>query len=81
MIRLAIIIITSVLALNTELDLGVCVNDNGDGKIYNADLYYNYINYSCIGAKEGDKVLTVLFLNPTNLYCDDYIYRKDFVVR
>ena len=80
MIRLFILLATTLLSLNTELDYGLCLNNQGDGKIYNADPIYNYISYASTDAKEGDKVLTVFFLNPTNLYCDDYIYRHDFII-
>ena len=76
------IIATAILILlNTEIDFGVCLNAQGDGKTYNGDPYYNYISYASTDATTGDKVLTVFFKNPTNLECDDYIYRHDYIVR
>lgn len=66
--------------VNTEMDLGLCLNEQGDGMIYNADPDYNYISYRSTGAQTGDKVLTVLFKNPTNLAPDDYIYRNDWIL-
>ena len=75
-----IIATAALILLNTELDFGVCLNNQGDGKIYNADAYYNYISYRSTEAQEGDKVLTLFFKNPTNLECDDYIYRHDWII-
>ena len=69
------------LVLNTELDFGICLNAQGDGMVYNDDPAYNYISYASTDAQAGDKVFTVFFLNPTNLECDDYIYRHDIVLR
>ena len=63
----------------TEYDKGVCLNAEQDGMIYNADPYYNYISYRSTNAQTGDKVFTVLILNPLNTYCDDYIYRHDWI--
>lgn len=65
----------------TEYDLGVCLNDEQDGMVYNADPYYNYISYRSTDAQEGDEVFTVLVLNPFNTYCDDFIYRRDWIYR
>lgn len=80
-IRNIYIIATAVLILlNTELDYGVCLNSQGDGKLYNGEPYYNYICYASTDAQAGDKVLTVFFKNPTNLAPDDYIYRHDFII-
>jgi len=67
-------------AFRTELDKGVCLNNQGDGKLYNGEPYYNYISYASTDAKAGDKVLTVFILNPLNNYCDDYIYRHDWII-
>lgn len=68
-------------ALNTEIDFGICTNSQGDGIVYNADPEYNYISYRSTQAQAGDKVLSVFFLNPTNLAPDDYIYRADWICR
>ena len=65
----------------TEIDRGVCLNENGDGKLYNGEPYYNYISYSCTDAKAGDEVISLFILNPLNTYCDDYIYRNDWIIR
>ena len=58
---------------------GVCLNDAQDGRCYLCDEHYDYISYRRTDAEQGDKVLTLLVLNPLNNYCDDFIYRKDFV--
>ena len=76
-----IIATAAILLLNTELDYGVCLNSQGDGKIYNADAEYNYISYRSTQAKAGNKVLTVFFKNPTNMEPDDYIYRHDIIIK
>lgn len=75
-----IIATAALILLNTEIDFGVCLNNQGDGKIYNNDPVYNYISYASTSAQAGDKILTVFFLNPTNMECDDYIYRHDFII-
>ena len=78
--RIYIIITAALILINTELDFGVCLNNQGDGKLYNGDPYYNYICYASTEAQAGDKVFTVFFKNPTNLACDDYIYRHDIIL-
>ena len=64
----------------TEYDTGVCLNEEQDGRLYNGEPYYNYISYRSTNAHTGDKVFTVLILNPLNTYCDDYIYRHDWII-
>ena len=76
-----IIATAAIILLNTELDYGVCLNNQGDGKVYNADAYYNSISYASTEAKAGNKVLTVFFKNPTNMEPDDYIYRHDIIIK
>lgn len=65
----------------TEVHKGVCLNDQGDGKLYNGEPYYNYISYARTDAKKGDEVITVCILNPLNTYCDDIIVRYDHTLR
>lgn len=67
--------------VNTEIDFGQCLNDSGDGRVYNADPEYNYISYRKTEAVTGDNVITLFFLNPLNMAPDDYIYRHDWIVR
>jgi len=64
----------------TEYDKGICLNEEQDGMLYNGEPYYNYISYRSTNAQAGDKVFTVLILNPLNTYCDDYIYRHDWII-
>lgn len=66
-------------AFRTEIDRGICLNNEQDGKLYNGEPYYNYISYRCTDAEPGDKVITLFILNPLNTYCDDYIYRHDWI--
>jgi hypothetical protein len=78
---LALIAIAYTAIFRTEYDKGICLNNEQDGMIYNADPYYNYISYRSTDARPGDEVFTVLILNPTNLACDDYIYRHDAIIK
>lgn len=65
----------------TEYEIGYCLNEQGDGWLDNGEPYYNYISYRSTDAHTGDKVYTMLVLNPFNNYCDDIIYRHDWIVR
>jgi hypothetical protein len=76
------IIITALLATmiwtgyRTEIDFGRVLNNDGDGKLYNGESYYNYIAYP-EQYKENDIVMTVCLLNPLNNAEDDIIIRHD----
>lgn len=78
-ILLAITAYTAI--FRTEYDRGLCLNAEQDGMVYNCDPNYNYISYRSTNAKAGDKVFTVLVLNPLNTAPDDYIYRHDWIYR
>ena len=77
-ILLAFIAYTAI--FRTEIMTGVCLNEQGDGRLNNGEPYYNYISYARTDAKPGDKVLTIDILNPFNTYFDDIIYRADFIL-
>lgn len=77
---LALVAIAYTAIFRTEYDKGVCLNEQGDGKLYNGEPVYNYISYASTDAKPGDEVFTVCILNPTNTYCDDIIYRHDWIL-
>lgn len=83
-IKPAIIALLAVIAytaiFRTEIDKGTCLNKEQDGALDYADPNYNYISYRCTDAKPGDRVFTILILNPLNTYCDDYIYRHDWII-
>ena len=64
----------------TEIDFGRVLNNQGDGKLYNGEPFYNYIHYDTDRFSENDIVLTVDLLNPLNNYCDDIVFRCDFRV-
>lgn len=76
------VIIGALLALTvwtgyrTEIDFGRVLNNQGDGKLYNGESYYNYIAYPD-KYKENDIIMTVCLLNPLNNACDDIIIRHD----
>ena len=58
-----------------EIDFGRCLNDDGDGKLYNGESYYNYISYHNI-AKENDIVMT-FSVNDFNKEC---LERWDYII-
>jgi len=64
------------LAHRTEIDCGRVINNQGDGKLYNGEAFYNYIHYP-EKYHENDIILTLEVLNPLNNYCDDIIIRHD----
>jgi len=77
------IIITTLMILTafwiiyrTDIDFGRVLNEDGDGKLYNGESYYNYIWYPP-EYHTNDIVMTVCLLNPLNNYCDDIIIRHD----
>lgn len=77
----ALFIICSLYVLfRTDCDFGRCLDDAGNGKLYNGEEFYNYISYRGTGAEENDIVFTVCFLNPFSIANDDVIYRADLVV-
>jgi len=78
---LALLAMTYTIVFRMELDKGICLNTEQDGAILNADPDYNYISYRYTDARPGDTVYTILILNPFNTYCDDYIYRHDWIRR
>ena len=61
-----------------EVCKGICLDESGNGKVYNGDDYYNYISYERTTANAGDEVLTIDILNPLNNYCDDIVLRIDY---
>jgi hypothetical protein len=79
-ILFALLAVVLFLVWKVDIDFGRCLDASGNGKLYNGEEFYNYISYSGTGAEENDIVLTVCFLNPFSLACDDVIYRADVVV-
>lgn len=76
------IIITALMAAmiwtgyRTEIDFGRVLNNDGDGKLYNGESYYNYICYPP-EYHTNDIIMTIELLNPLNNACDDIIIRHD----
>ena len=68
--------LTGWIAHRTDIDVGRVLNNNGDGKLYNGEAYYNYIAYPDRYSKD-DVILTICFLNPLNNECDDILTRTD----
>ena len=60
----------------TDVDFGRVLNEDGDGKLYNGESYYNYIAYP-EQYHTDDIIMTICILNPLNNECDDIIYRTD----
>lgn len=63
--------------LYITVDHGICLNDEGDGKVLTIDHEHDYISYKGTGAATGDQLITFCIMNPLNDYCDDIIYRAD----
>ena len=76
LLALLTVSMTGWIAHRTDIDIGRVLNDQGDGKLYNGESFYNYIWYPP-QYKENDIVLTVCFLNPLNNECDDILIRHD----
>ena len=78
-IKYIIGIITSIIILFVlnifEIDFGRCLNNTGDGKLYNDETFYNYISYNGI-AKENDIVMT---FSINDIY-GDCAWRGDIVI-
>jgi hypothetical protein len=68
------------LTIRSEICIGICMDNDGNGFLYNGEPYYNYISYSGTDAIYGDVVVTYDLLNPFNTYTDDIVYRADFIV-
>lgn len=62
-ILVTIFILISLLYSFTDIVIGRCVNDLGDGKEYNGEPYYNYIYYDSETIHENDIVVTGFILN------------------
>ena len=77
LLALTIISIARLLC-RSDIDKGICLNASGDGKLYNGEPVYNYINYRYTDAREGDELITYELLNPLNNYCDDIVLRIDY---
>lgn len=65
------------LICRSEIDKGVCLDDDGNGRIY-TDSEFNYISYKYTDAQTGDELITYDLLNPFNNYCDDIVIRIDY---
>ena len=76
LLALLTVSMTGWIAHRTDIDFGRVLNDQGDGKLYNGESYYNYIAYP-EQFKQDDIVMTICLLNPLNNECDDIIYRTD----
>ena len=66
------------LAFRSDISKGICLTDDGNGKLYNGEPIYNYISYSHTDATAGDELITYELLNPLNNYCDDIVLRIDY---
>lgn len=60
----------------TEICIGRVIDDQGNGKEYNGESYYNYIAYPD-KYNQDDIILTYFLKNPLNTAEDDYIIRHD----
>ena len=70
-----IILLVLILLSKFDINFGRCINDFGDGKLYNGEPFYNYICYGDI-AQQNDIVLT-LSVSDNN---GDWLERWDWIV-
>ena len=77
-ITYSLIIIISLFSLDIfEIDFGRCLNDAGDGKLYNGEPYYNYISYRYTSAKQDDIVMT---FSVNDFKYKECLWRGDIVI-
>ena len=76
LLALLTVSMTGWIAHRTDIDFGRVLNEDGDGKLYNGESYYNYIAYPD-RYHTDDIIMTICILNPLNNECDDIIYRTD----
>ena len=60
-----------------EINFGRCLNDAGDGKIYNGEPFYNYISYRRTTAKQDDIVMT---FSINDFKYKECLWRGDIVI-
>lgn len=60
-----------------EIDFGRCLNDVGDGKLYNGEPFYNYISYRYTSAKQDDIVMT---FSVNDFKYKECLWRGDIVI-
>ena len=60
-----------------DVDFGRCLNSEGDGKLYNGEPYYNYINYNGHVNANYDDIIMTISLNDFNNEC---VKRWDYVI-
>ena len=60
-----------------EIDFGRCLNDAGDGKLYNGEPFYNYISYQNTTAQQDDIVMTLVINDFKYKEC---MWRGDVVI-
>ena len=62
--------------------VGIVLDEEGNGKLFNGDDYYNYINYANVNDfKVGDYIVTYCVYNPMTNYVDDVMFRMDYIIR
>ena len=60
-----------------EINFGRCLNSDGDGKLYNGEPYYNYINYGGHIDAHYDDIIMTISLNDFNNEC---VERWDYII-
>lgn len=62
------------------VDQGICLDEFGNGMLYEYDSDFNYISYSRVkNAKAGDLIYTFCIMDPNSNYIDDIIVRIDII--
>lgn len=65
--------------LYITVDHGICLDDEGNGRVLTTDTDHDYISYCNTKAVTGDHVITFCVMNPANDYCDDVLVRYDII--
>ena len=74
MLIITLFIVLTVLNPFVDITVGRCLDEQGNGKEYNGEPYYNYINYGGHGdIHENDIVVTGFILNEYG-ECEDRLF-------
>lgn len=76
-ILILLLVVVGWFGYRSEFDIGIVLDVDGCGMVYNNCPVFNYISYSGLGYDVGDIVLTYCLLNPLNTASDDIVIRDD----
>ena len=68
MLIISLFVLLTVLNPFTDITIGRCIDNAGNGKEYNGEPYYNYIKYDETSIHKNDIVITGFILNTDGEY-------------